>query len=83
MPSELETVLVTHRQVRAVFSGHVHQEALGGCGGAEVRTSPAVGPQFRPHTEALVIDPGPPAYRIVELHPAGTWSTTVVRCAAG
>lgn len=78
----LETVLARHPQVLAVLTGHVHQEAAGRCGGAEVHTSPAVGPQFRPHTETLVIDPGPPAYRIVELHPAGNWSTTVVRCAA-
>ena len=64
-------MLAQHPQVRAVITGHVHQEASGRCGGADVHTSPAVGPQFRPHTETLVIDPGPPAYRIIELHPDG------------
>jgi Icc protein len=78
----LETVLAQHPQVRAVITGHVHQEASGRCGGADVHTSPAVAPQFRPHTETLVIDPGPPAYRIIELYPTGDWSTTVVRCPA-
>lgn len=78
----LEAVLARYPRVRAVVTGHVHQEASGRCGGADVHTSPAVGPQFRPHTETLVIDPSPPAYRIVELHPRGEWSTTVVRCAA-
>jgi len=78
----LEALLVEHPQVRAVISGHVHQEASGLVGGATVHTTPAVGPQFRPHSETLVIDQGPPAYRIVELHPTGNWSTTVVRCAA-
>jgi Icc protein len=76
----LETVLARHPRVRAVVTGHVHQEASGRCGSADVHTSPAVGPQFRPHTETLVIDPGPPAYRIMELYPTGDWSTTVVRC---
>jgi 3',5'-cyclic-AMP phosphodiesterase len=76
----LDTVLARHPRVRAVVTGHVHQEASGRCGNADVHTSPAVGPQFRPHTETLVIDPGPPAYRIIELHPTGDWSTTVVRC---
>ena len=76
----LETVIERHPRVRAVVTGHVHQEASGRCGGADVHTSPAVGPQFRPHTETLVIDPGPPAYRIIDLRPTGDWSTAVVRC---
>ncbi|WP_411277701.1 phosphodiesterase [Gaiella sp.] len=78
----LENVLAEHPQVRAVISGHVHQEASGLIGDTTAHTSPAVGPQFRPHTETLVIDQGPPAYRIVELHATGDWSTTVVRCAS-
>jgi len=78
----LENVLAGHLRVRAVVTGHVHQEASGRVGDATVHTSPAVGPQFRPHTDTLVIDPSPPAYRVIELHPTGDWSTTVVRCAA-
>lgn len=77
----LETVLERHPQVRAVVTGHVHQKATGRCGGADVHTSPAVGPQFRPRTVTLEIDPAPPAYRVVELHSGGNWSTTVVHCA--
>lgn len=77
---ELRSVLDRHHQVRVVLTGHVHQEALGVIGHARVLTTPAVGPQFRPHTESLVIEPGPPAYRELELSPDGEWSTTVVRC---
>jgi 3',5'-cyclic-AMP phosphodiesterase len=78
---ELDALLEAHPQVRAVISGHVHQEASGTIGGAPVHTTPAVGPQFRPSTTTLEITSGPPAYRIVELRPAGAWSTIVVHCA--
>ena len=77
---ELDALLQAHPQVRAVVSGHVHQEASGTIGGATVYTTPAVAPQFRPHTTTLEIAAGPPAYRIVELRPAGAWSTIVVHC---
>jgi len=78
---ELEAVLVEHPRVNAVIAGHVHQEASGRCGGTHAYTSPAVGPQFRPYQDTLVIEPGPPGYRIIELHHAGDSSTIVVRCA--
>jgi len=78
--AELGALIAAHPRVRAVISGHVHQEVSGSIGGAAVHTTPAVGPQFRPRTTSFEIDPGPPGYRIVELRPAGAWSTTVVRC---
>jgi 3',5'-cyclic-AMP phosphodiesterase len=78
----LGSVLDGHPQVKLVLTGHVHQEASGSLGHAHVLTTPAVGPQFRPHTENLEIEPGPPAYRVVELSPDGEWSTNVVRCSA-
>ena len=77
----LRLLLHEHQQVRLVACGHVHQEITGSLAGASVHTTPAVGPQFRPHTAALEIDPGPPGYRVVELWPDGRWSTEVVRCA--
>jgi Icc protein len=69
-------------QVRLVACGHVHQEGSGSLSGASVHTTPAVGPQFRPHTGVFEIEPGPPGYRVIELYPDGRWSTGVVRCAA-
>ncbi len=78
----LGSMLDGHPQVRLVLTGHVHQEASGSLGRARVLTTPAVGPQFRPHTETLEIEHGPPAYRVIELSPGGEWSTTVVRCSA-
>ncbi len=78
----LGSMLEGHPQVKIVLTGHVHQEASGLLGRVRVLTTPAVGPQFRPHTDGFEIEPGPPAYRVVELTPGGAWSTTVVRCSA-
>lgn len=78
----LGSVLDGHPQVKLVLTGHVHQEASGSLGRARVLTTPAVAPQFRPHTQSLEIESGPPAYRVIELSPGGEWSTTVVRCSA-
>lgn len=78
--SEFERLLQDYPQVRMVVCGHVHQEVAGSLGHATVFTTPAVGPQFRARTEQLEIDLAPPAYRILELHSDGTWSTQVLRC---
>ncbi|MFN0050547.1 MAG: phosphodiesterase [Planctomycetales bacterium] len=76
---ELGELLRRFPQVRLVACGHVHQELAGSLGSATVLTTPAVGPQFRPRTAALEIDPAPPAYRVLELHSTGEWSTQVLR----
>jgi 3',5'-cyclic-AMP phosphodiesterase len=78
--SDFERLLQDHPQVRLVVCGHVHQEVAGALGRATVFTTPAVGPQFRPRTEQLVIDPLPPAFRVLELHSDGRWSTQVLQC---
>ena len=77
---EFERLLQDHPQVRLVVCGHVHQEYVGLLGDATVFATPAVGPQFRPRTEQLVIEPAPPAYRVLELRSHGRWSTQVVHC---
>ena len=76
-----ELLLRDHAQVRVIACGHVHQELTGELAGARVYATPAVGPQFRPRTADLEIEPGPPGYRVIELWPDGRWSTDVVRCA--
>ena len=81
--AELATLLRRHSHARLVCCGHVHQETVSSLAGATVLTTPAVGPQFRPRTAELEIDPGPPAYRLIELYPAGEWSSQVLRCTLG
>lgn len=77
--ADFEQLLREHPQVRLICCGHVHQELAGSLAGATVLTTPAVGPQFRPRTEQLEIDPGPPCFRLLELHGDGRWSTQVLR----
>jgi Icc protein len=80
--AEFAGMLSRHPHARLVSCGHVHQETASSLGGIAVLTTPAVGPQFRPRTAQLEIDPGPPAYRLIELHAAGEWSSQVLRCTA-
>ena len=75
----LLAVLRDAPHVKLVCCGHVHQESATSIGGVTVLTTPAVGPQFRPRTEELQIDPLPPAARLIELEPDGSWSTQVIR----
>ncbi len=77
---ELDRLLKDYPQVRLIGCGHVHQELAAWFGGATVVTTPAVGPQFRPRTEQLEIDPALPGYRVIELYDDGRWSTQVIRC---
>jgi len=78
--ADLEVLLKRHSQVRLIGCGHVHQEMSASLAGGVVFTTPAVGPQFRPRTAKLEIDPQPPAYRVIELLPDGRWSTQVLSC---
>ncbi len=65
--------------VRLVCAGHVHQEHASLRNGISVVTTPAVGPQFQPYSDTLVIDESPPALRVIELEPDGSWFTQVLR----
>ncbi len=78
--SEFARMLRDYPQVRLIGCGHVHQAMAASLEGATVVTTPAVGPQFRPRTEQLEIDPAPPGYRVVELQADGRWSTQVLNC---
>ncbi|MFO1091719.1 MAG: metallophosphoesterase [Planctomycetaceae bacterium] len=80
--AEFGELMRQHAHVRLIVTGHVHQEFAGSLGAATVLTTAAVGPQFVPRTEQLVIDDAPPAYRIIELESDGRWSTHVLRLPA-
>lgn len=75
---EFAAIVRAHAHVRLILCGHIHQAYVGSLGHATVLTTAAVGPQFRPRTEQLEIVDLPPAYRIVDLHDSGQWSTQVI-----
>ena len=76
---QLLEVLGTAPHVKLVCCGHVHQESATSIDGLTVLTTPAGGPQFKPRTDVIQIDPLPPAARLIELESDGSWSTQVIR----
>jgi len=79
-------VLDAHRCVRAVLWGHVHQSFDSLRRNVRLLATPSTCAQFLPLSDEFAVDPRPPAYRTLELHPDGTVLTEVVwveACAAG
>ncbi len=68
---ELLALVRRHANVRAVVCGHVHQERTVAEPPAMIFTSPSTGVQFRTETISLEVDPVPPGFRVLELHPDG------------
>jgi len=71
--AEFVDVLTDHvraDEAQLVGCGHVHQDLVAVLErSVTVFTTPAVGLQFRPRTAELEIEPGPPAYRVVDIAP--------------
>lgn len=76
--ADLGAILVGHDNVRALFTGHVHQEFHTRWAGTEVYTTPATCFQFRPHSAGFALDDRPPGYRWIELRPDGSLATGCV-----
>jgi len=66
-------------QVRAIFTGHVHQECTRTRQAIAVHATPSTGVQFAPESEFLTVDRVPPGYRIIELADDGSYCTRVIR----
>ena len=73
----LLAVLADAPQVRLVICGHVHQALEDTTGPVTVLGTPATCFQFRPHSEEAAVDERPPAYRVLDLHDDGRWSTAI------
>jgi 3',5'-cyclic-AMP phosphodiesterase len=70
-------VIDSHRHVRAVVWGHVHQEYDGRRGDVRLIASPSTGAQFLPKSDRYAVDTRPPAYRQFDLHADGRIDTQV------
>lgn len=68
---ELEVILKRHHNVRALFSGHVHQQFHTIWAGTQVHTTPATCFQFRANSPEFGLSDQPPGYRWIDLYPDG------------
>lgn len=66
-------------QVRAVLSGHVHQQYDAMRGDVRVFTSPSTCVQFAPNSTEFRVDTADPGYRWFDLHESGHIDTAVER----
>lgn len=70
-------VLDSHRHVRAVVWGHVHQFYEGARGAVRLFATPSTGAQFQPNSDRFALDARPPAYREFSLHADGRIDSAV------
>ncbi|MFA5494530.1 MAG: phosphodiesterase [Porticoccaceae bacterium] len=78
---ELAAILRRHPQVRAVFTGHVHQEGFAEFAGIPLYTTPSTCFQFAAGSDDFAIATEPPAYRWIDLHSDGSHATGIVAIA--
>lgn len=69
-------LLEPYPQVKAVVSGHVHQELSKQHKNVVILTTPATCFQFTPFSNSFSIDVAPPGYRVLNLLPDGGITST-------
>jgi Icc protein len=74
---EFWRIIDSHRHVRAVVWGHVHQVHDSCRGDVRLIATPSTGAQFLPMSERYAVDTAPPAYRAFDLQPDGRIYTQV------
>jgi len=78
-PEELFRITDCFACVRGIVWGHVHQSHDSRRKGVRLLATPSTCAQFLPGSANFAVDPAPPAYRRLILHPDGTIDTEVVR----
>jgi len=81
--NKLKEVLAQHGRVKAIFTGHVHQESTTDWSGIPVYSTPSTCFQFTSHSDTFDISDQPPGYRWIELYPDGQIKTEVEHVAYG
>ncbi len=72
-------VINKHTNIKAVVSGHVHQEFYRHRTGVDIYTTPSTCIQFKPNSKDFCLDQLMPGYRWFELHQDGSYKTGVSR----
>lgn len=75
---EFFNVVDRYRHVRAILWGHVHQSYDGLRKNVRLLATPSTCAQFLPLADEFAVDPRPPGYRTLALHPDGRIETEVV-----
>lgn len=66
-------------QVKAVVSGHVHQDSLQLRRATPFITTPSTSIQFKPDSMHFALDDNMPGFRVFNLNPDGTFETSIER----
>ncbi len=74
---ELSELVAASGNVRAIFTGHVHQAATQSFAGASLYATPSTCFQFAPGREDFALDTLPPAFRRIRLGTDGTLDTAL------
>jgi Icc protein len=74
---QLHQLVLAHGNVKAVITGHVHQQFDGSWGELPIYSAPSSCVQFKPHSHDFALSGQPPGYRWLDLHPEGTVKTGV------
>jgi 3',5'-cyclic-AMP phosphodiesterase len=74
---ELEKIVASANNVKAIFCGHVHQESEAAWAGCQVYTTPSTCFQFTANSPQFSMSDDCPAYRWIDLHSDGHLETGV------
>ncbi len=79
-PKKVKELILSNPNVKAISSGHVHQEFTNQLGHAEVFTTPSTCYQFKPHAKKFALDHTMnPGYRIFKLDDNGILRNKLIR----
>ena len=76
---KLHNILITYDNVKAVITGHVHQQHETDWEGIRVYSTPSTCFQFAEHSDQFALSDKTPAYRWLELHSNGHIDTGINR----
>lgn len=77
--SDFFDIVSAYENVKAIISGHVHQESLQTRKSRLFMTTPSTCFQFKPNTSSFTLDTRPPGYRCIDLYNDGRCDTDVIR----
>lgn len=78
---EMLSILDSHKNIKAVFSGHIHQDNIQLRHQIQFISAPSTCIQFKKQTDHFMLDSVMPGFRRIELHADGILSTGVMRIA--